>query len=113
MNGKYLWTAKVSDKGQIAILTPRLRQVSRIVDVLNEEKIHLADIDKEVDTVVTEYVSLPTLTKSYKKDEKGNWTFSMQNYKKIFILQNFSIKKRRLTTSVNPPKEKNRKGCCI
>ncbi len=38
----------------------------------NENKIALSSIDKAVDTVVTEYVTLPVLNKTYTKDEKGN-----------------------------------------
>ncbi len=38
----------------------------------NEKKISLSEIDKKVDTIVTDYVILPTINKQYKKDEKGN-----------------------------------------
>ena len=40
----------------------------------NEKKISLSEIDKEVDTVVTEYVNLPALYKYYTKDARGNTT---------------------------------------
>lgn len=38
----------------------------------NERKISLSEINKNVDTIVTDYITLPTINKEYKKDEKGN-----------------------------------------
>ncbi len=40
----------------------------------NSKKIKLEEIDKTVDTVLTEYISLPNLNKEYTKDSKGNTT---------------------------------------
>ncbi len=38
----------------------------------NENKISISEIDKKVDTIVTDYITLPTINKQYTKDEKGN-----------------------------------------
>ena len=38
----------------------------------NEHRISLSEIDKKVDTIVTDYITLPTITKEYTKDDKGN-----------------------------------------
>lgn len=38
----------------------------------NEEQIYLSEIDKPVDTIVNDYVTLPTIHKEYTLDEKGN-----------------------------------------
>lgn len=40
----------------------------------NEEKINLAEIDKPVDTIVTDYQILPSIYKKYEKDTNGNTT---------------------------------------
>lgn len=38
----------------------------------NVDKISLKDLDKKVDTIVTDYVMLPEISKSYVKDSEGN-----------------------------------------
>ena len=38
----------------------------------NEEQIALSGIDKNVDTIVTDYITLPSINKKYQKDDVGN-----------------------------------------
>lgn len=40
----------------------------------NENKINLSEINKPVDTIVTEYVMLPSINKKYERDANGNTT---------------------------------------
>lgn len=45
----------------------------------NENKINLSEIDKPVDTIVTDYVILPRINKRYERDSSGN-TISVKYY---------------------------------
>ncbi len=45
----------------------------------NEQKVNLSEIDKRVDTIVTDYTILPTISKRYEKDANGN-TISVSYY---------------------------------
>lgn len=45
----------------------------------NENKINLSEIDKPVDTIVTDYVILPRINKRYERDSSGN-TLSVKYY---------------------------------
>ena len=45
----------------------------------NEQRVNLSEIDKEVDTIVTDYTILPTISKRYEKDSNGN-TISVSYY---------------------------------
>lgn len=46
----------------------------------NEDKVKLSEINKPVDTIVTDYVILPHIDKSYNRDANGN-TISVKYYK--------------------------------
>lgn len=46
----------------------------------NENKINLSEINKPIDTIVTDYVILPKINKAYKRDATGN-TSSVKYYK--------------------------------
>lgn len=45
----------------------------------NEQRINLREIDKNADTIVTDYTILPTISKQYQKDSNGN-TISVSYY---------------------------------
>ena len=45
----------------------------------NEQKINLSEINKKVDTIVTDYTILPSIRKTYQKDVNGN-TISVKYY---------------------------------